>query len=215
MLKNPKNITGDETLSLIIGTIIAVAIILVGWHIFFPSGKGAPTVTTSTQTPDQTTDQHNTATDTQTAPLDSADYKDATYSIDGQLVTLTNGISVVPAAPGSESKITTQYFGDEAYADFNGDGTRDVAFILTQNNGGSGTFYYLVVGLRNVASTTYTGTNGVFLGDRIAPQSTAIVNGKILVNYAEREPTDPFTVIPSIAVSKYFQVTNGALEEVK
>ena len=56
-----------------------------------------------------------------------------------------------------------------AVGDLNGDGTPDVAFLLTQSPGGSGTFYYAVVALRT--ATGYTGTNAVLLGDRIAPQT--------------------------------------------
>ena len=78
----------------------------------------------------------------------SADYKNATYTIEGQPVTLVDGYAEVPAAPGSASKTVTQYFGNEAVGDLNGDGVPDVAFLLTQNGGGSGTFYYVVAALK-------------------------------------------------------------------
>ncbi len=129
--------------------------------------------------------------------------KDATYMIEGQPVTLVNGVSVVPAAPGSASKITTQYFGNEVVHDFNGDGRPDTAFLLTQNTGGSGTFYYVVVALNTVNG--YIGSDGVLLGDRIAPQTTEISQVKnsnvIVVNYAVRNAGEPFTTQPSVAKS--------------
>src|SRR3569833_2092325 len=71
----------------------------------------------------------------------AADYKDATYVIDGTPVTLVHGEAQTPAAPGSASMVITNYFGNELKADLNGDGKEDVAFILTQQTGGSGTFY--------------------------------------------------------------------------
>src|SRR5688572_21718668 len=68
----------------------------------------------------------------------AADHKDATYRIDDVSVELTNGIAEVEAAPGSASKITTRYFGNEYTTDLNNDGREDVVFLLTQETGGSG-----------------------------------------------------------------------------
>ena len=53
----------------------------------------------------------------------------------------------MPAAPGSASRIVTRYFGSEVRGDLNGDGREDVAFLLTQQSGGSGTFFYAVAAL--------------------------------------------------------------------
>jgi hypothetical protein len=154
-----------------------------------------------------------TPTETPTATITPiASYKDATYQIEGQSITLVNGISEIEAAPGSASRIITRYFGNDAFGDLNGDGKEDAAFLLTQENGGSGTFYYIVAALRT--DTGYLGTNGIFLGDRIAPQATEIQKGVIIVNYADRNPNDSFAVQPSVAVSKYFRVTDNKLVEV-
>ena len=125
-------------------------------------------------------------------------YENITYTIDGQPVTLINGKSA-----------TAQYFGNEAMGDLNGDGLPDVAFILTNNPGGSGTFYYVVVAIKT--STGYKGTNAILLGDRIAPQTTEIKNGELIVNYADRKPSDPMTASPSIGVSKYLKVQGDSL----
>ena len=137
--------------------------------------------------------------------------KDATYVVEGQSVTLVNGKSIASLAPGSATKITTQYFGNEATGDLNGDGLLDTAFILTQNSGGSGTFYYIVVALN--ASQGYVGTNGILLGDRIAPQTTEIKDGQVIVNYADRKIGEAMTVAPSIGVSKYLKLNRGQLTE--
>jgi hypothetical protein len=142
----------------------------------------------------------------------TSDYKNATYNIEGQSVTLVNGVSEVPAAPGSASKVTTKYFGNNATADLNGDGKEDTAFILTQNSGGSGTFYYVVVALKTADG--YQGTNGVVLGDRIAPQTTEVKNAQVVVNYADRAAGEPMTAQPSVAVSKYLEVRGTELVEV-
>jgi hypothetical protein len=137
--------------------------------------------------------------------------KDATYVIENKAVTLTNGLSEVEAAPGSASKVTTRYFGNEATGDLNGDGTADVGFVLTQTSGGSGTFYYAVVALKTSAG--YVGTNAVLLGDRIAPQTTEVRDGQLIVNYADRKQGEPFTTPPSVGVSKFLKVVEGKLVE--
>jgi hypothetical protein len=122
----------------------------------------------------------------------------ATFTIDGQ-----------PATLGDSSN--TKYFGNEAKGDLNGDGLEDVAFLITQSPGGSGTFYYAVVALKT--SGGYVGTNGVLLGDRVAPQTTEIKNGQLVVNYADRKPTDPMTTAPSVGMTKYLVVSGTTLSE--
>ena len=139
------------------------------------------------------------------------DYKNATYLIEGSFVTLDNGFFEVESAPGSATKITTRYFGNEAIGDLNGDGKNDVAFLLTQTSGGSGTFFYVVTALQTESGVE--GTNAIFLGDRIAPHTTRIENGIITVNYADRNPGEPFTTQPSLGVSKYLKVNGSVLIE--
>ena len=130
------------------------------------------------------------------------DAKNATYTIDGTPVTLVSGVSEVPAAPGSASKITTKYFGNEIVHDFNGDGRPDVAFLLTQDTGGSGTFYYVVIALNTTHG--FVGSQALLLGDRIAPQSTVMGGGNVVViNYADRKPGESFAVPPSQGKSMY------------
>lgn len=156
--------------------------------------------------------QASTSTPTPTVTAVSpTGYKDATYEVAGKPVTLKSGLSEVEAAPGSASKITTRYFGNEATADFNGDGLADVGFVLTQSTGGTGTFYYAVVALRTADG--WKGTNAILLGDRIAPQSTNVAGGKLVVNYADRKPGEPFTAQPSVGVSKTLSVVNSRLTE--
>ncbi|HVM73786.1 MAG TPA: hypothetical protein VMU13_02860 [Candidatus Paceibacterota bacterium] len=138
-------------------------------------------------------------------------YKSGTYIIDGQPVTLVNGTASTVSAPGSASQTVTQYFGNVATGDLNGDGVPDAAFLLTQTSGGSGTFYYVVAALKT--ATGYQGTNAILLGDRIAPQTTEIKNGQIVVNYADRAAGEPMTAQPSVGVTKYISFMDGSLME--
>lgn len=140
-------------------------------------------------------------------------YKNSTYVIEGQSVSLVDGVAVTEIAPGSASKLTTRYFGNEAHGDLNGDGTDDVVFLLTQDGGGSGTFYYAVAALS--LSTGFVGTNAVLLGDRIAPQTTEIANGSATVNYADRKDGESMTTSPSVGVSKRLRVTGMTLSVIE
>ncbi|MCX6797788.1 MAG: hypothetical protein NTX66_01020, partial [Candidatus Falkowbacteria bacterium] len=137
------------------------------------------------------------------------DPKNASYEINGQLITFKNGKSELDVADNLNTKIVTSYFGNEAKGDLNKDGQEDVAFILTQDTGGSGIFYYIAVALAKDKS--YEGLNAILLGDRIAPQTTEFRDGQIIVNYADRKAGEAMTVSPSLGISKYFQVINNRL----
>lgn len=144
--------------------------------------------------------------------VSSVNVKDATYNIDNQSVTLQNGYSE-ENIDDSAVTVITKYFGNEVSADFNGDGVEDKAFLMTREPGGSGTFFYLVALVSKGSS--FVGSNAIFLGDRIAPQTTEYRDGQIIVNYADREPDEPMTARPSMGVSKYFHVKDDKLEEIK
>jgi len=139
----------------------------------------------------------------------NTDSKNLTYSIEGEEVELVDGVGDMKIIPGSQSKVTMRYFGNEAEGDINGDGVSDTAFLLTKEGAGSGTFYYVIAALKT--DKGYEGLNAVFLGDRIAPQSTQIVNGEIVVNYADRRPNEPMTATPSVGVTKYVIFYEGIL----
>lgn len=137
---------------------------------------------------------------TQTTTVTQSDPKNGTYFINGENVTLKNGVSEIDTSGSSATKIVTKYFGNEVTADLDGDGSQDTAFLITQNTGGSGTFYYAVAQLHTKSGSI--GSEGLFLGDRIAPQSTSMGTGTIIViNYADRKPGESFAVAPSVGKS--------------
>jgi len=136
---------------------------------------------------------------------------DATYVLDGKSVTLKNGLSETSSATDSAEKVTTRYFGNEVRADLDGDGREDAAFILTQDAGGSGTFFYVVAVLNTAAGTR--GSQGFFLGDRIAPQTTELGQGNvIIVNYADRKPGEGFTISPSVGQSRWLKLDTQTMQ---
>ena len=145
------------------------------------------------------------------ATTSPADPKNISYTIDGTQVTLVNGSSEREAAPGSASRIVTRYFGNEVTTDLNADGVADVAFLLTQETGGSGVFYYVVPAIKS--GDTYRGGKALFIGDRIAPQTTeAKEGGIIVVNYADRKSGESFATSPSIGKSLRLKLDPNTLE---
>lgn len=133
---------------------------------------------------------------------------DATYTIDGQQITLKNGLSEI-SIPGSSAKIITKFWGNAIEHDLDEDGTLDNIFIITQTTGGSGTFYYVVAKLNTKDGAK--GSDAVLLGDRIAPQTTEMdeKNGRlnvIVVNYADRKENESFAVAPSIGKSIWLKL---------
>lgn len=146
--------------------------------------------------------------------LGEINYIDATYIINGEKIALKNGVSEQEPIPGSSSKIVTRYFGNEVRHDLDDDGREDIVFLLTQETGGTGVFYYVVAALNR--STGYVGSEAFFLGDRIAPQTTNLDEGEtvrgtnrrnvIVVNYAVRFPGEPFSVQPSLGKSIWLKL---------
>jgi heat shock protein HslJ len=139
------------------------------------------------------------------------DHLDAEYIIDGRPIHLVDGVADIEAAPGSATRIVTRYFGNEMRKDLDGDGQEDIAFLVTQQTGGTGTFYYVVAALATEES--YRGSHGILLGDRIAPQATVSGNGRIvIVNYADRAPGEPFTSAPSIGKSVWLLLDPATMQ---
>lgn len=134
---------------------------------------------------------------------------DATYIINGEKVTLKNGVSETQSTADSASKIVTRYFGNEVKHDLDEDGSEDSVFLLTQETGGSGIFYYVVAMLNTKNGPV--GSQGLFLGDRIAPQTTELdeKDGRvnvIVVNYADRNTGESFTTPPSLGKSIWLKL---------
>lgn len=137
-----------------------------------------------------------------------ADYKDATYLIEGEPVTLKDGSAETDVA-------VTRHFGNELMTDLDGDGREDVVFLVTQETGGSGTFFYAVAALNTEYG--YVGSDGYFLGDRIAPQTTEMSQNPrqkyvIVVNYADRKAGEPMTARPSVGKSAYLKLDPTSMQ---
>lgn len=132
-----------------------------------------------------------------------------TYIINDKEYALVDGKVEKEIVPGSASVETVNAFKTETKADFNGDGLEDVLVVLTYNGGGTGTFFFVAAALNQGSS--YKGTNGIILGDRIDIESTYFEKGVIFVNYLDRELGEPMTAEPSVKIVKRFVLREGEL----
>ncbi|MCF7843365.1 META domain-containing protein [Candidatus Gracilibacteria bacterium] len=143
----------------------------------------------------------------------SVDVKNSSYIIDGETFTLADGKSEKEITPGSATKHIVSIFGEPVYGDLNNDGIDDAAIMLVSNPGGSGTFYYAVLAI--ATGSTYTTTNTLLLGDRIAPQTVEIHDGRAVFNYVERLANEPMTTKPSVGKSLWihYDIKDGNIGE--
>lgn len=137
------------------------------------------------------------------------DPTNATFKIEKDTITLTNGRSERPSAPGSSSSAVTT-LDQKTSGDVDGDGRADSVVILVNQPGGSGTFYYVSV-LLNASGGTST-TPALILGDRVKVNNVRIDGKTIVVELLDRAPGQPMIASPSVSVTKRFTVDGGALK---
>ncbi|MBM2826683.1 MAG: hypothetical protein HW403_747 [Dehalococcoidia bacterium] len=143
-------------------------------------------------------------------PSKPPDAANATYMIERQSVTLSNGSAEQSIVPGSATKMLTKLSDQQAVGDLNGDGKPDVAVVLVHDPGGSGTFYYIAAVL-NDGTGKGNSTNVELLGDRIAVEKISIDKGEMVVDFLTRRSDDPRTAPPSVKTTKRFSVRDGKL----
>lgn len=132
-------------------------------------------------------------------PTTKTDFKNFTVSLNGEAFTLVDGKAEKEYPGGGATKNSVFLFQEPVVGDLDGDGDTDAANLLVNNPGGSGTFYYAVLVMNN--DGIYQATNVLFLGDRIAPQTIEIHNGRALFNYAERPAGAMMTMQASMGKS--------------
>ncbi|WP_144436630.1 hypothetical protein [Lysobacter antibioticus] len=143
------------------------------------------------------------------------DAKNATYMIDGEPVTLIDGVEEKTIVPGSASKQVTRLTEHAFEMDLNDDGQKDQVFLLIQDSGGSGTFYYAAAALKTPQG--YQGTNAVFIGDRITVQyfkADPEQSSQFWISYGDRQVGEPTADDPMNMASKEFRWDGASLVEV-
>lgn len=136
--------------------------------------------------------------------------KNGSYFIDGKLVTLFDGRAETDIAPDSASKDVTKYIDQYIVTDINNDGIEDIAFFLSQDSGGSGTFYYVAAQMSSTEG--YQSFDAFLIGDRIKPKDLYLEGentNKIIAFYSDRKPGESLSANPTVDMNKKveFQLT--------
>ena len=139
------------------------------------------------------------------------DPSNATFTFDDEAITLSAGRNERSIAPGSALVEETILLDKFAYGDINADGKEDTVLFLARYGAGSGTFIYLAAFVSG--PVTYRGSEAVFIGDRIAPQSISISGGNVTVEYLDRGADEALAAEPTVATSKRFVYRIGEFQE--
>jgi hypothetical protein len=135
-------------------------------------------------------------------------------TIDGENFILSDGAAEKVSAPGSATKNTVALVGEPVTGDVTGDGEPDVALLIRNDPGGSGTFYYAVVAVGEGSS--YRATNALLLGDRIMPQAVDFTEGRFIYRFLERGAEEPTAETPTVerSVSVVFDPKSRSISAV-
>lgn len=128
------------------------------------------------------------------APQSPAD--NLAVTIDNQTFTLVDGLAEQPAAPGSAAKNILRVVGEPVSGDVSADGKPHTALLLSNDPGGSGTFYYAVLAVDD--GGTWKATNALPLGDRIKPEGIEFTGGRFVYRFLERTPGQPMADAPTV-----------------
>lgn len=135
------------------------------------------------------------------------DYKDAIYRIGESDVTLLGGQHSQPAASDSSAQEVTRVIEPPEHGAGSLGGRPAVAVFLSQEGGGSGTFYYAAVVFADGRGKTFQ------IGDRIQPIKIAINGDDLAVTYLDRKPDEPMAVPPTVPRDRHFAYLNDQLVE--
>lgn len=134
----------------------------------------------------------------------------ATFTFDDGSVTLSGGLGIKKDEENAFSE-TVEVLEERAMGDLNADGKPDAVLLLARSGGGSGVFIYAAAYVSGPVN--YKGTNAIFLGDRISPQSITIANGVATVRFLDRNPDEAFAAEPTVPMSEEFVYRDGAFRE--
>ena len=126
------------------------------------------------------------------------------YLIDKEKVVLKNG-HARKAIPGTTASIITEVIRRPAHVDLNGDGEDEAVVLLMQHTGGSGTFYYLAAAAKAAV------IDAIYLGDRIKLRPLETVGDTVIVNYLDRESSQPMSASPLVEKRRRFRLSGNAL----
>jgi uncharacterized protein YecT (DUF1311 family) len=146
------------------------------------------------------------------APIDLSTLKQATYRLDGERISLTDGkLEFDPPSevPNASLYPIYVYLTDTAFGDLTGTGVISGAAILQKSDGGSGIYYYLVPVTRQ-NNGVVSDAEGIDLGDRLQFKRFEVTPGHVFIDALMHREDDPGGQ-PSIVRHLDFAYSDGAL----
>lgn len=137
--------------------------------------------------------------------------EDASYRIDDTEIQLEGGVYTAPVENSSAFR-TVRLVGDPAYGSLTEAEENDAAVVIVDEMGGSGSFYYLAVALKDAGG--YLGTNAVLLGDRVDLLAVEIDRGIVRVRYRTHGEGEALSMQGSDERQEFFRVSGAGLERI-
>lgn len=139
-------------------------------------------------------------------PADAARIRNAEYQLGATdslgLVQLTDG-KYQQGTAGEPDYVSVNLTDFVASGDLNGDGMDEIAALIGENYGGSGTFVFLAV--YSVVDGKLTFQTSTLVDDRPALNALSIENGEVLVDAATRDADDPFCC-PTLRTNRHYRL---------
>jgi hypothetical protein len=132
-----------------------------------------------------------------------------TYELDGQAVTLKNGMHEVKTGSGVDDLIATDLTGLRSDADFDGDASTDCAVVVTKDDGPLKVHYLAVITNAGKVTTARLGKN--VLVEKLAPHA----KGGVAVKMLTRDEDVAEDLPPTVSVDRRYELKGGALVESK
>ncbi|MEX2010394.1 MAG: hypothetical protein WD874_01155 [Parcubacteria group bacterium] len=136
-----------------------------------------------------------------------------TYTFEGgeesYEITFNDGYAKRTGSGPLQTSFETEITIYKDFGDLNNDSKEDAAIIIGESSGLSAIPLYVAAYVSG--PIRYNGSNAIFLGDRILPESIDINNGVITVTYLDRAEDEPLAAEPTVRVTKQFIYQNGLL----
>lgn len=210
----------------IIAALVVIVLVIVGFTAFNGDKSMAPSVSTNSSEVSNTAPEGVTKSDYAPVTKDSTDATllsrlgktSVGVSEDGTRIALSNGTASF-SITGSSAKGSAA-IGDIAIEKTKGP-RKDVITTLSVNNGGSGTYTYVVL-FEDNAGASLTDKSFALVGDRVSVTgiradevSDSTIDYIVSVSYLDRKAGEPLSVKPTVARTKILVVENGAFNQAK
>ena len=181
--------------------IFLIAFLFVGCN----PGSPSPVPVPASETPSLPT-----ATSLPATPTVNPDYAELIQNAEYQLgttdsprmVQLTDG-KFQEGTAGQSDYVSVTLTNFIAAGDLNGDGVDEIAAVVGENYGGSGTFVFLAIYSNSNGKLTFQ--TSAFVGDRPVLSALSIENGEVFLDAITHDADDPFCC-PTMQTHRHFRL---------